>query len=651
MIGSEPHNPFRQFRAEQLREELWKLYVPFPATLLTPRPLILEGGRGSGKTMFFICNSWRDRLLSLESLEKTIGELLTANESVGIYYRVEPFLKYMTGNGRNDWDHIFSTYLSICIIKELLFLCEELISEGILVHSDMIKPFSVFETLFNDNRNVTNFPQAFEACNYILNEIENIINSPNQGLNIKLTVVGTLVSKFIDQLTFNTVFSNTTFRIYIDEYETLLEYQQRIINTLIKYSNYKVIYNIGMRPRGMKTSLTISDTEIIQQPDDYHLFKPESFFTPEDNEGQKVYLNILYEICKKRIMSLGYNDKLNTDIKFYLGEYDINKEIEDIVLRKSPPPFFKELKKQICFLEPDPNKAETFIQVLAENAHPINARLHLCLLKRTKRYRPDLTELVQQYKGWLSGENNKYREWFTHNKLGLVFLLSNEYPGYKQFYGYEVFAMLSSGVIRYFLELCEQAFDFAFSNGFDWDSIRPLSPQEQTKAARYVSRYKIRNIEKYEPYGRNLRILVQNIGEIFKEYHQNSELTLGEPEPNHFSTDYFKISQETKRVLDSAIMWAVLQERPSNKSKETFLPLDVYDFHLNHIYCPYFGISYRKKHKMEFSPEDLDILCSGNEAFAKDISLNHISKLKKRNEVQQASAEIYMNLFDGDKYD
>lgn len=70
------------------------------------------------------------------------------------------------------------------------------------------------------------------------------------------------------------------------------------------------------------------------------------------------------------------------------------------------------------------------------------------------------------------------------------------------YYGFEVFVALSSNIVRYFLELCEQAFKIAFLSGYAWDNS--ISPEVQTEAARYVSEYKVVDIAGYEPYGKEL---------------------------------------------------------------------------------------------------------------------------------------------------
>lgn len=133
-------------------------------------------------------------------------------------------------------------------------------------------------------------------------------------------------------------------------------------------------------------------------------------------------------------------------------------------------------------------------------------------------------------------------------------------------------------------------------NGFGWEQPSPLSPEIQTKAARFVSRYKVEETSSFPLYGSNLRIFIQCLGQIFKELHRNERLTLGEPEPNHFTMDALD-SLDHRDVLDCAITCSALQELPQTKGKEA-LNTHVLDYHLNKIYTPYFEISYFKKGKL-----------------------------------------------------
>ena len=81
------YNPFKANRTEQMKE-LWKYYVPFSKLDNTCKPIVVEGGRGSGKTMFFQCNSWRQILSKLSNEEKPLSDILNEEGFIGIYYRV-----------------------------------------------------------------------------------------------------------------------------------------------------------------------------------------------------------------------------------------------------------------------------------------------------------------------------------------------------------------------------------------------------------------------------------------------------------------------------------------------------------------------------------------------------------------------------------
>lgn len=623
-------NPFRQFRAEQIGSDLWKLYVPGPfKNLLTPRPLVIEGGRGSGKTMFFLYNSWRDRVLSLKGEGKALEELLSPPESIGIYYKVDTaFVTSMEGKGRSDWEGIFSSYLGVSLIRDLLSFLTELVRVGLLEHSDLFLTLSQLKILLRENTEINSIDSAIRICDDVLDGVEVIVNEPETEPAFRPTIIGSVVNRFVEKLKDIEAFHSSIFRIYIDEYETLLEYQQRLVNTLIKHSNHFLIYNIGMRPKGMITQKTKSETEIIQGPHDYNLFIPELALNPEGESTRFVYYELLRNICRLRFeqLHLLINKNFENDIEYYLGKYQIDDEIQEIIKKKPYPPFLDKLKDTIRELEPNPQKAEEYIAELGENVPPLNARLHLCLLLRAHHFRPNLDDLISEYTSWLKGESDIYRNWMHNMKMGLVFLLAKEYRQTKAYYGFDVFAMLSSGVIRYFLELSEQAFDFAMLGDFTWDNPRKITPQEQTKAARYVSRYKVKDIEGYEPFGRSLRIFVENIGEIFGELHRNSNITLGEPEYNHFYTKTFALDDSTRKVLNSAIMWTVLQERTPTKEKETELPVEFIDYHLNHIYCPYFEISYRQKRKLFIDSDKLVHLLSGDEEKAKRTAKEFVTR-------------------------
>lgn len=260
-------------------------------------------------------------------------------------------------------------------------------------------------------------------------------------------------------------------------------------------------------------------------------------------------------------------------------------------------------------------------------------------------------EGFENFKDWMQRLQDKYKkaDWEHNRKFGIVFMLAKDYSKGKMYYGFDVYAALSSGIVRYFLELCEQAFRMELIEDYQWDRV--ISPERQTQAAKYVSEYKVADINGYEPVGKELRIFVQYLGQIFKQLHIADNITQGEPEPNHFHTNDLALNATLEKLLSYAIMWNVLQTDEPTKKKQPSRSVETVDYHLNKIYVPYFEISYRDIRKIFLPIDILEQLLSGNVDMAKEASNKYLKSKNKSNNVIAENKEKYeqLTLFQGDK--
>ena len=624
------YNPFRENRTEQMRD-LWKYYVPFSGLDSAGKPLVVEGGRGSGKTMLFRCNSWRQKVLEYNKNNKPISDLIEKENFVGVYYRVDTtFVSSMCGREESNWNSIFETYLGICLLIEFLDLIIELNRNMKLSESELSEFAKVFSKRLNHNNEIESIGVFRTTCDVYLDIIEDKINGLDTheelryiNVNRFITDVCNAIGKLLNK-------EDLVFKIFVDEYETLLDYQQRIVNTLIKHSTLPVIFNIGLRPKGMKTAETISETETIESPHDYELL-PLGF-------QQEQYPEILKSICKKRIALGKEQGKIpvtaSENIEDYLGCYSIESELNRIAKNGKSLPHIEKLHQLILERGKEEkctnDEIDLYCQKLCYEAPIINSRLHYALLCKKTAYTPKLKDLYLSY----TSNDDRYSDWFHNRKNGVVYLLCKEAKRHKMYFGFDVFTALSSNIVRYFLELCEQTFKIAFLNDYDWDG--PISPELQTEAARYVSDYKIVDIKGYKD-GKELRIFVQYLGQIFYKLHTDENTTLGEPEPNHFNTKDLSLSSQDKKILDSAIMSNVLQEGETTKKKQSKLSPETVDYYLNKIYVPYFGISYRNQRKITISVDILDLLLSGDENKAKQGFRDYFKMSKSKESIPQLS--------------
>lgn len=626
------YNPFKANRAEQMTD-LWKYYVPVSGIDGNSKPLVVEGGRGSGKTMVFLCNSWREKVKKVLANREDISSLYIENSFVGIYYRVDTaFVTSMVRTQKGeDWTNLFETYLSVCLLREI-FSFLKCLNDNMSLNQDMLKKIVEYTSLkFIESTSITDIEEIDDFFDQCLDAIEDKINSPDTTLKLRQVKVRRILSDISNKIN-ELLGHRILFKFFIDEYESLFTYQQRIINTLIKHSVPPIVFNIGLRTNGMRTNRTISNTEIIEAPHDYRRH--------QISLDAREYSIMLKDICKKRFesaMAKGHlPENASTDIEFYLKKYDIEYEVASIVNSNVVPPYKQKLADLIklkCKEEKISKELETeLINKLVDTAGPLNSLIHYTLLMKNTHYTPTVIELLDAY----NENNQKYQDWIHNRKLGAVFLLAKNYRKQKLYFGFDVFVFLSSGIVRYFLELCEQVFNDLQNENYNWNL--PVSPEIQSIAAKKVSKYKIDDIQSYVPIGKELRIFVQSLGRIFNHFHVSDNANLGEPEPNHFSTNNLALSEDLQQQLRIAVMWSVLHEKEPTKRKASSKSVETIDYYLNRIYVPYFNISYRDKRKLQIECQELEDLLSGDVKLAfkaADVCKKKMSVINEPDNVQQ----------------
>ena len=118
-------NPFSTDRAEQLGDKLFEFYASHKSFngLLRSKSLILEGGRGSGKTLYFLYHSYQSKKQEAFSKDISFLDFINNQELIGIHFRADSnFVPAFQHKGINDeeWVQLFSHYLNLNLTKRLL---------------------------------------------------------------------------------------------------------------------------------------------------------------------------------------------------------------------------------------------------------------------------------------------------------------------------------------------------------------------------------------------------------------------------------------------------------------------------------------------------------------------------------------------------
>lgn len=609
-------NPFSKVRAEQMGNSAWKYFVEPAKDYIGAKPLIFESSRGTGKTMFFKCNSWREKYEESKDRGLTIKQFLELNQHLGFYYKVDGrFVKSLSKKNIDDflWIGIFNTYFNAIITKEIVQFLEILLKEGLLELSLFTETFNHISLMIEESE-IKSFADLKSRLEITLLKIEKFSNNTEKDTPIGLNA-GTIIEKVLLASKESPYLKAITYHIFIDEFEVLNEIQQIELNTLLKQSNSDIVYDFGVITKGISTYKTGSGQE-IRPKDDFNIYSTDSYGYYEKSE----YKQLLTNICEKRLneqfnsLDTAYNDE-HLKISFYLKSY--GRRYEECLFLKSPGldkikyRILQEIKRQSKILNYSDEETTIFYNELI-NSSPILMRMHLALLLRKNKNIVPAKELVEQKKM----DSDKYKEWIHNTETASIYLLCNELKIEKKYHGYDVYLALSSGVIRSFLELAEFAFDYAFNNAenpFSFNKPRPFTIEEQTQAVYFVSNFKVKEIDSYEPYGYKLRDFTRALGRVFNAIQTNPNATLGEVEQNHFETkvnELKKSNAEAEALLRYAIRYKILEEDKPTKTKSEEI-LEFTDYHLNHIYCPAFKISHLRKRKIPISHLDLAKLFCG----------------------------------------
>ncbi|MBL0745965.1 ORC-CDC6 family AAA ATPase [Chryseolinea lacunae] len=651
--------PLAKNRAEELGYDLWEKFVipPFFDQLdliKAKKPRVIIGGRGCGKTMLL-------RYLSHQTMFSQSRKELSAEDflHVGLYWRVDTqFVSMMSKRNKEEeeWRPAFEHMTSLLIGLEILKSLETISSSSFdSINYDKIRLIN-FSQLKNFD---SELPADFDTLkNVLLNKLWqfeswlNNINRLESPIFLSKRFLEALIKIITEQVA---VLKNSVFSVYLDEYENLLPYQQRIINTWLKHSEAPLVFNLAMKRNAFKERRTIGN-EALSDIHDYRLFDLEIFYEEEQSfdvfaaeiliirlleyglKNSPVLASDLRDVSKlqsrktdaykKTVLSFANRVFPSVPPKQVAAEMINDKVLSDRVI------------KQIESALQKKNSLSIFDQFVKDT--PPEALVVLPALLNREKARPE--DILVQLNKLKAGEDNKFSGdtgWIHNNLFGCILYMYEPLNRICPLYsGFKTFCKMSHGNIRHLIELCHKSISRADISLDDFFSGQSITIREQADAALQASTAFLGEIKTFGKHGNQLHAFVMRIGTIFHQAHKRPAQS--EPEQNHFSISKGskQLTDEQENFLEEATKWSVLFETKSTKQKSD-LHLEDSEYVLNPIYAPYFHISYRKKRKLDFRTDEFATLTQG--------SLQEFESLLKRyiKEWNVDVKESPMTLFSG----
>lgn len=621
-------NAFIRNRTEEFGQDVWDSYVLppyFPNLGLheARKSVVLEGGRGCGKTALL-------RYLSCHSQFSPNRGVLpdAALNTIGLYLKADSqYFSAFIGGGVDDrkWQDIFEHAMCLALAEQVVVALTALNCNferqdrfgklqqlnfmhavGGLSSSPIPETLKEFEMWLRMQR------QMLSRWFKNLDE-----GKPPELFALREFVLG-LIHEVRNKLPY---MADSVFAVYIDEYENLLDYQQRFLNTLIKSGEPPLIFHIAMKPNGMRTRMTIG-TEAIQEvadfrrlilddqlKPDFDLFAAELFFSrllqanlPEDVSPVARHRLQDDGLIEFRRTNPGYRDQVLSEVRRVLPGMR-NAEVAALVLddpilsKRWHKLVWDGIKSKSAGLKP-----EHFL----DKQFPEASVVSIAVLHQSSK---SAEEILEEFNKLRAGKPSRFKEgdWIHHFITGTLLLI---YLPHRQrpcplYAGFDAFIKLSRTNVRHFLELCHLSIG-TFDPNVDFKNFF-VPMNVQAEAAFRASRNFKEEVSGCGDMGNRLLTIVNFLGRLFRL--SQGRPSQSEPERTHFSIINEEVNEASQKVIDEAIKWSVFFKEPESKVKG--VRYESSEYVLNPIYAPFFGISYNKGRKLEMPASNAETMLTG----------------------------------------
>ncbi|SFB50735.1 ORC-CDC6 family AAA ATPase [Algoriphagus aquimarinus] len=609
---------FGSYRAEWLKAKVFDLFAEphYFTALQDHRPCILEGGRGTGKTTALRGLSYQGQY----SIHNKSIDIFDHSNFIGIYHRVNTnhVRAFIGGNiTEKEWERVFAHYFNLLICREILIFLKwhknlQPEDEDLSAHACRL-----IGNCVNIDGDCDRLEVLLEKFDIEMYNFQSQINNIIDGNLPRLSMAGDAIKVVTEYATALNQFKDKTFFILLDEYENFEDYQQKIINTLLKHSSENYTFKIGVRELGWRVKHTLNPAELLHDPADYVLVNIEKKLTANDS----TFPDFAKNVCQQRIAKL-IEDGDN-------AIYDIERALKGISIEDEAKLLEVETSQQVKQFETLPKFYQKKVQSLP--------KLYLFFISFwSSNHKMDIRQGVddweQNMKDWdVRYENYKYEMLFKIRR-------GRGKSGIQKYYsGWSTYTKLANGNIRYLMELVYRAYEkhLMDDNGLD----KEISPRNQTLAAQDTGQKNLMELEGLWKNGAQLTKLLLGLGRIFQVLARGEGRTA--PEKNQFQIEKSGLStEEFEELIRAGVMHLALVRYPGNKMGDDYNTRD-YIYMIHPLYSAYFQYSHRRKRKIIFSPaEILDIINNPKTAIPQILQKSNIKP------DSMGALPNQMNLFD-----
>jgi hypothetical protein len=291
MINQTELSPFTAQRYELDGNHVYFLPASVFAKLEEPKPTLLVGTRGTGKTTLLKALSWDERLNNPHFKQQLKASAFDKNY-IGLYFKLPNLQlalldRWLRDEDDFDYAAVFAFYLDLCWLEAVIPALDHLQAARVIALTPECESdfFDAFEALFEGSNidhgslsaNGRSIKTALTSMHSMRNALERFarrrsdLNDVLDALPIGQIgsfgrAVGAALMTAIDTSEKGAV-SPWSLRICMDEGEALSLRQQRVINSMIRLAEWPVFYIVAYVSRPLDVTSTFLPNQTLQIAD------------------------------------------------------------------------------------------------------------------------------------------------------------------------------------------------------------------------------------------------------------------------------------------------------------------------------------------------------------------------------------------------
>lgn len=591
----------------------------------SPMPMLILGGKGSGKTHLMRYLSYQlQRIRHRQDIIAGIDQ----ERFLGIYFRCGGLNAARfsgKGIGEDVWESIFAYYMELWLAQLVLEIVANAFSDKEEFTNKEARICSAIVNLFDSPEfdRPQSIKDLIETLHLLQKKVNTAVNNSSitRNIDIKILVTSGVLTFGVPKVLESNLSSlkGIQFLYLVDEFENLAEAQQKYINTLYREKESPCSFKIGARLYGVRTYKTFSADEENKEGSEYEVL----YLDASLRKTGKSYNEFAKRLCTRRLTEVGYP---SVDLYKVFEEFPSTKCIEELVSyvaytkQEGPRPYFHTLKKRLeqglrsnAAKGVDSEHAiSRIIANLTVSEYPFMEKVNTFLFYRDWYSGENLIDaseaIAKECKEFVEGlkEDSRHEQALAYFRADLIAQLVREYKHKQLYLGLNTFIEMSDGLPRNLLIILKHIFKWSVFNGeHPFHRGRKISIESQKKGIREASEWFYHDARMTGVNGEVVRASIDRLATLFREVRFSDKPS--ECSVSAFSADTSQSSERARGTIDLAEKWSLLIKIEGGQRDRNSKRVDA-KYQINSMLAPRWDLPISRRGALALKPEEVDAI-------------------------------------------